>query len=412
MVRCRLAPRALRPAISVVLLAACALSAATLRFEAATASAASLPGGVILDTGAPDGRMAMASRPESAGKTEIEAADDFLLTAPTQISNASFVGLLPSGQSLSGIGDVVVEIYRVFPLDSTNPPSGNVPTRANSPSDVASVARKLSTGSLTATATLLSASFTVANSVLNGIHPKPNQTTGGEGPVTGEEVRVDVTFTPAIALSPDHYFIVPEVQLSSASANFSWLSAPHTGTLFTPDLQTWIRNDNLDPDWLRVGTDIVRGSPAPQFNGAFSLQGAVIPSPTPTATRTPTITPTPTRTPTITPTPFPHPNVGVQVAPSGGTLQTTLTARDAGCSANNQLQSLTFTRLTNATVDVATSPVTHVAAPTTLSLPAHPASIGLTVRRTTAGQAATVELTVTDGCGAWPTFVGGGASAF
>ena len=33
-------------------------------------------------------------------------------------------------------------------------------------------------------------SFTTANSVLNGIHPKPNQTTRGEGPVTGEEVRL------------------------------------------------------------------------------------------------------------------------------------------------------------------------------------------------------------------------------
>ncbi|HEY7059852.1 MAG TPA: hypothetical protein VII06_00125 [Chloroflexota bacterium] len=61
---------------------------------------------------------------------------------------------------------------------------------------------------------------------------------------------------------------------------------------------------------------------------------------------------------------------------------------------------------------MATAPVTHVAAPTTVSLPAHPASIGLTVHRLTPGQAATVELTVTDGCGAWPTLVGGGPSAF
>jgi hypothetical protein len=61
---------------------------------------------------------------------------------------------------------------------------------------------------------------------------------------------------------------------------------------------------------------------------------------------------------------------------------------------------------------VATSPVITVSAPTTVPLPAHPASIGLTVRHVAAGQAATVELTVTDGCGAWPTLVGGGPSAF
>jgi hypothetical protein len=34
------------------------------------------------------------------------------------------------------------------------------------------------------------------------------------------------------------------------------------------------------------------------------------------------------------------------------------------------------------------------------------------VLRQTAGQATTVPLTVIDGCGAWPTFVGGGPTAF
>ncbi|HEY7060382.1 MAG TPA: choice-of-anchor Q domain-containing protein [Chloroflexota bacterium] len=126
-------------------------------------------------------------------------------------------------------------------------------------------------------------------------------------------------------------------------------------------------------------------------------------------------TATPTRTPPPpTATPYPRPNVAVQVAPSAGTLQTTIAARDAGCAGgNNQLQSVQVTRLTNATVDVATAPVTTVSsARTTVSLPAHPATIGLTVHRLTPGQAATVELIVTDGCGAWPTFVGGGPTAF
>jgi len=40
-----------------------------------------------------------------------------------------------------------------------------------------------------------------------------------------------------------------------------------------PDLQAWTRDANLDPDWLRIGTDIVGGNPAPTFNGAFSLTG-------------------------------------------------------------------------------------------------------------------------------------------
>ncbi|HEY7063790.1 MAG TPA: choice-of-anchor Q domain-containing protein [Chloroflexota bacterium] len=143
-------------------------------------------------------------------------------------------------------------------------------------------------------------------------------------------------------------------------------------------------------------------------------------TPTPTATRTstPTATPTPpptsTGTPTATPTPFPRPNVGVQVAPSGGALQVTVTARDAACpGGNNQMQALQFTRLTNATVDVGTSPVITIStAPQTVALSSHPASIALTVHRVTAGQAATVELTVSDGCGSWPTLVGGGPTSF
>ena len=50
-------------------------------------------------------------------------------------------------------------------------------------------------------------------------------------------------------------------------------------TVFAPDLQSWIRNANLDPDWLRIGTDIVGPNPAtaPTFNGAFSVTGLVVP---------------------------------------------------------------------------------------------------------------------------------------
>jgi hypothetical protein len=36
----------------------------------------------------------------------------------------------------------------------------------------------------------------------------------------------------------------------------------------------------LDPDWLRVGQDIVDGSPFPTFNAAFSLNGNIeVPEP-------------------------------------------------------------------------------------------------------------------------------------
>jgi hypothetical protein len=68
-------------------------------------------------TGDPDGKVATATRPDIGGKFEIESADDFILGATTAITSASFTGLIP-GAPLSSVGDVRVEIYRVFPKDS------------------------------------------------------------------------------------------------------------------------------------------------------------------------------------------------------------------------------------------------------------------------------------------------------
>jgi hypothetical protein len=79
----------------------------------------------------------------------------------------------------------------------------------------------------------------VANTVINGINPKPNQTTGGEGPTTGQEVLISVNFLTPVELPADHYFFRPEAQLSSG--NFLWLSAAGPPN-FAGDLQTWIRN--------------------------------------------------------------------------------------------------------------------------------------------------------------------------
>jgi hypothetical protein len=231
----------------------------------------------------PDGKMATASRPSSTGKIEIEAADDFVLTSPTQLTSATFTGLLPTNAALSDIVDVRVEIYRVFPKDS-GVGLPKVPTRANSPSDVAFDDRSTAALTLTFDTRIVAQSFTASNSVLNGIHPDPSFHTGGEGAVTGQEVQFNVAFSTPFSLPADHYFFVPQVQLSSG--DFFWLSAPKPivppGTPFPPgftDLQEWIRNEDLAPDWLRVGTDIVGGDPAPTFNAAFSLTGETVPEP-------------------------------------------------------------------------------------------------------------------------------------
>jgi hypothetical protein len=204
------------------------------------------------------------------------------------VTNATFVGLLPIGTSLLNVTDIEIELYHVFPVDSVNPPDGRVVARANSPSDNQFAAFDSGLGTLSFTDTILSPSFTAANSVVNGIHVSPGQFTGGEGAVTGEEVQFNITFlTPFFVGATDHDFFRPEVALSNGT--FLWLSAPKPitspGTLLqfpggpTTDLQTWIRNDGtgaLSPDWERIGTDVTGQGP---FNATFSLSGDVVPEP-------------------------------------------------------------------------------------------------------------------------------------
>jgi len=237
-------------------------------------------------TGNPDGKIGTATRPSSDSVLEIETGDDFILSSPTNITGATFTGLLPAGASTANVSQVVAEIYRVFPEDSnvsrtSGPPdfsTPQVPTRVNSPSDVAFEVRDSSGNELSFSTSVLNPSFTVGNSVINGINPLPGIFTGGEGSVTGQEVLFDVDFNSSFSLPPGHYFFVPQVLLTNG--NFLWLSAPKPivapGTPFAPDLQSWIRDEDLQPDWLRIGTDITHQGP---FNAAFSLEGTVVPEP-------------------------------------------------------------------------------------------------------------------------------------
>jgi hypothetical protein len=226
-------------------------------------------------TGIPDGRIGTLSRPASASGIQTETADDFILGHATSITNATFYGLIPTGTPLSSISEVEIEFYHVFPGDSADPPSGNVPARKNSPGDVeiGSATRDSADGSLTFGSSPVSSGFGVLNTVVNGIHKLPGVFTSGEGPATGDEVLISVDFTTPVDLPADHYFFRPEALLSSG--NFLFLSAAGP-PLFAGDLQSWTRNDDLAPDWLRIGTDITHQGP---FDAAFSLDGKTIPEP-------------------------------------------------------------------------------------------------------------------------------------
>jgi hypothetical protein len=239
------------------------------------------------------------SQPASTAHLETETADDFILSGTTSIAQATITGLIPSGTPLANISNVEVEVYHVFPTDSADPASGNVPARANSPADVEidTATRDGSRGTLLFSASLLDESFSVLNTVVDGINQAPANVTDGEGAASGEAVQITITFTPPIVLPADHYFFRPEVQV--AGGDFLYLSAPKpimaAGTPFTGDLQAWIRNSDLKPDWLRIGTDIIGGATPPTFNMTFSLTGDIAAqdeTPTPTATSQPTATST------------------------------------------------------------------------------------------------------------------------
>lgn len=235
-------------------------------------------------TGNPDGRIGVASRPESAdgSKIEIEAADDFILSQQTLLYGAVFTGLMPPDFDLKDIGQVKVEIYRVFPNDSDTTRTPQVPTRTNSPSDVEfdgelalkAGARTTSDGTLSFTFVVLQLQYPVANTVVNGI----SVNAGGEGPASGWLTQFIVLFNDEYILPADHYFIVPQIEVLNGKGEFLWLSAARdpANPLFAGDLQSWMRNSNLDPDWLRIGTDIVGGT---TFNASFSLLGQLYPNP-------------------------------------------------------------------------------------------------------------------------------------
>lgn len=66
---------------------------------------------------------------------------------------------------------------------------------------------------------------------------------------------------------------MPQVEITNPAGEFLWLSAPKPivppGTPFPAgftDLQSWTRDAALEPDWLRVGSDIVGPTAETPFN--------------------------------------------------------------------------------------------------------------------------------------------------
>jgi hypothetical protein len=116
---------------------------------------------------------------------------------------------------------------------------------------------------------------------------------------------------------------------------------------------------------------------------------------------------------TITPAPAlcnPRPNVAVATTRAGsGRLQATLTAQTLPATPTNSLQRIAITKIDNATASLDSSPVTAGAG---VPFQAGTTQATLLVQRQSPAVGATVSFTVTDVCGEWKSFVGGGPSAF
>ena len=88
----------------------------------------------FFSTGDPDGKIATLSRTASPGKLETETADDFVTTAQTTITNATFTGLLVGGATPANI--TMSKSSSITCSRSIRPPrriTGS--SRTNSPSD-------------------------------------------------------------------------------------------------------------------------------------------------------------------------------------------------------------------------------------------------------------------------------------
>ena len=122
------------------------------------------------------------------------------------------------------------------------------------------------------------------------------------------------------------------------------------------------------------------------------------------------------RTPGGVPPPPPadcstRPTFAVRAEPaSPGLLRVTVAAGRTAGAPGNALRAIRVGQVANGSVEVAAHG--PVASGATVSMVAGARDATLLIRRTAGGAATTVPLTLTDDCGEWRTFVGGGPAAF
>jgi VCBS repeat-containing protein len=104
----------------------------------------------------------------------------------------------------------------------------------------------------------------------------------------------------------------------------------------------------------------------------------------------------------------PRPHVQTTSTAAGGKLVVHVEPRPQNTAPGNPLSQIRFGTLQNArvTLNGQTMSTGQI-----VTIPSGTTALDFTVERLTPGQATTVPFTVVDGCGEWPSFVGGGANA-
>jgi hypothetical protein len=112
------------------------------------------------------------------------------------------------------------------------------------------------------------------------------------------------------------------------------------------------------------------------------------------------------------PTCTPRPRILTTIVPGGaGQLQVTLSAGFTPGAPNNRINRVHIGQASNALIDVPGGQ-SGIQGNVDLDLPGVPSTVFFVRRADPNTPSVTVPLVVTDDCGTWPTFVGGGSRAF
>ena len=173
--------------------------------------------------------------------------------------------------------------------------------------------------------------------------------------------------------------------------------------IVTSEQRVWCERLDAELDNIRAGLTWACDAPQTPVAGPPGVDTALEAAPAPPA-------PPASPAPPVATFCSPRPNIAIASLPAlPGQLQATIATQTLPATPANTLQRITIARLEDATAVLNSVPV---AAGATVLLPAGTTQITLLIQRQNPAAATMVSFVLTDVCGDWPSFVGGGPGAF